>query len=626
LQHLQQQPSPLPAAPPFHFAMYGGPHGASEYHHHHPAQAQQIKMEYPSPPAGYGGTMSRDGLENRHPQLIPQQLCKVCGDKSSGVHYGVITCEGCKGFFRRSQQSNNTSSFTCNQKQTCEINRTTRNRCQYCRLQKCLSLGMSRDSSKSPRAKGMAGPKQKVKQEPGLIKGPEVVDHAAMLPLPFPLNHAAAVAAARTLPPLNSVQIIDNPPRAVVRPMQHTQLDGSHLIYSDSDGTLSRSPATASLGDDITTAVMQGLAAAEADTSIVPALPASSSEQRRRRGEYGEEELEGLVMEAVRAGSVKIGTDLERAWAPVRAGLAMYGYNWSPTIFPTYGRSRKEARAEYAAGLLDGYDGILCPQPLPVPAEPMNPVWDEDQRLRYNAMNDAWTGATRLALDVEKYCVETFMHSNLAKMEEYEKMTRLEIWAHMTRLACRMFQGLIELCKQMYYFSQVRQSQQITLLKRKLFSLLFLVSARAIKWEEDPLPAVRVANEMISREMIEAVPMDYEESSLLREAYNIVLGLHACALSHAEFGLIVATLMCDGEPAEDTPDYQQYPRFPLPQCVYELFWHGRGPKKEFKVAELIRRANKLCKRQKEVLHGLMAELHEDPLISELYSELFLADN
>ncbi|KAK6326899.1 hypothetical protein J4Q44_G00025440 [Coregonus suidteri] len=76
-------------------------------------------------------------------EVIP---CKICGDKSSGVHYGVITCEGCKGFFRRSQLPS--VSYSCSRQSNCPIDRASRNRCQSCRLQKCVTQGMSRDAVK----------------------------------------------------------------------------------------------------------------------------------------------------------------------------------------------------------------------------------------------------------------------------------------------------------------------------------------------------------------------------------------------------------------------------------------------------------------------------------------------
>ncbi|KAJ3595923.1 hypothetical protein NHX12_002335 [Muraenolepis orangiensis] len=90
-----------------------------------------------------GGRVGMVGEERTQIEIIP---CKICGDKSSGIHYGVITCEGCKGFFRRSQQSN--AAYSCPRQKNCLIDRTSRNRCQHCRLQKCLAVGMSRDAVK----------------------------------------------------------------------------------------------------------------------------------------------------------------------------------------------------------------------------------------------------------------------------------------------------------------------------------------------------------------------------------------------------------------------------------------------------------------------------------------------
>jgi len=100
---------------------------------------------------------SGDCLANSEgPQMVPSNaqqagqqqqqtglLCKVCGDKASGYHYGVTSCEGCKGFFRRSIQKQ--IEYRCLREGKCHVIRLNRNRCQYCRFMKCLAVGMSKD-------------------------------------------------------------------------------------------------------------------------------------------------------------------------------------------------------------------------------------------------------------------------------------------------------------------------------------------------------------------------------------------------------------------------------------------------------------------------------------------------
>ncbi|XP_033997342.1 bile acid receptor isoform X2 [Trematomus bernacchii] len=73
-----------------------------------------------------------------------EELCVVCGDKASGYHYNALTCEGCKGFFRRSITKN--AVYKCKSGGNCEMDMYMRRKCQECRLRKCKEMGMLAES------------------------------------------------------------------------------------------------------------------------------------------------------------------------------------------------------------------------------------------------------------------------------------------------------------------------------------------------------------------------------------------------------------------------------------------------------------------------------------------------
>ncbi|KAM6929174.1 nuclear receptor subfamily 4immunitygroup A member 1 [Lycodopsis pacificus] len=81
--------------------------------------------------------------------------CAVCGDNASCQHYGVRTCEGCKGFFKRTVQKN--SKYVCLANKDCPVDKRRRNRCQFCRFQKCLVVGMVKEVVRTDSLKGRRG-------------------------------------------------------------------------------------------------------------------------------------------------------------------------------------------------------------------------------------------------------------------------------------------------------------------------------------------------------------------------------------------------------------------------------------------------------------------------------------
>ncbi|KAI4823239.1 hypothetical protein KUCAC02_011843 [Chaenocephalus aceratus] len=100
-------------------------------------------------PLGADSSPTESATMNSSGHLGVGSLCAICGDRATGKHYGASSCDGCKGFFRRSVRKNHM--YSCRFNRQCIVDKDKRNQCRYCRLKKCFRAGMKKEAVQNER-------------------------------------------------------------------------------------------------------------------------------------------------------------------------------------------------------------------------------------------------------------------------------------------------------------------------------------------------------------------------------------------------------------------------------------------------------------------------------------------
>ena len=128
--------------------------------------------------------VKKEREEEGHHQGAIVEPCVVCGDASTGIHYRVQSCEGCKGFWRRTIQRSMGEKYNCKiWTEQCLVNKETRGRCQRCRYLACLRAGMvadlvMADKERNSRLRLVAQNRERRKRENGSVGKTEKEEEA----------------------------------------------------------------------------------------------------------------------------------------------------------------------------------------------------------------------------------------------------------------------------------------------------------------------------------------------------------------------------------------------------------------------------------------------------------------